>query len=483
MRVELYDASGTLASAVEYDYDAMARLIRRQVDTNGNGTFDSAQKFVYDGTQVTFRTSAGVKTKEVTYKYDAFDRRIAKDVDTNGDGVIDGGERFIYDGGDLVLKTDAAGTITNRYLHGPDFDQVFADESSVDGILWALADNLGTVRDWVEYDDMTDTTSVANRLDYDAFGNIVSQSNPNHTTQFGFTGQDWDADVGLYHYSDGEGNGRWYDPVSGTFTKPDDAGFTAGDVNLYRYVGNGPTNATDPSGLAEYSPWKPWTYDWDYWNDVKGASTGFGKTIVRSLDPRNANFIPALKELPNDFKKAKSLCRNPIDYGSERARVIAKGLNDKLSTAEGNGELIADGLGLYLLGRAALGPRGVSKAPAAGGRATAASGGAEAGAKSPQSLNNLNRKLGSLEKAQQKAASTRTLPDGRFRYYGPESPARNPGPTRGRSHVTEYDPASGRVRSWEECYDQAGKVSRVHPKDLNGQILDLPHYPPIGSEL
>lgn len=32
-------------------------------------------------------------------------------------------------------------------------------------------------------------------------------------------------------------------------------GFAAGDKNLYRYVSNSPTNATDPSGLAEI-PWK-----------------------------------------------------------------------------------------------------------------------------------------------------------------------------------------------------------------------------------
>ncbi|MCO8123236.1 hypothetical protein NHH03_15920 [Stieleria sp. TO1_6] len=31
----------------------------------------------------------------------------------------------------------------------------------------------------------------------------------------------------------------------------DPIGFAAGDANLYRYVGNGPTNATDPSGLEE----------------------------------------------------------------------------------------------------------------------------------------------------------------------------------------------------------------------------------------
>jgi RHS repeat-associated protein len=42
---------------------------------------------------------------------------------------------------------------------------------------------------------------------------------------------------------------RFYDPLSGRFTSRDLLGFEAGDVNLYRYVGNDPTNAADPSGL------------------------------------------------------------------------------------------------------------------------------------------------------------------------------------------------------------------------------------------
>lgn len=33
-------------------------------------------------------------------------------------------------------------------------------------------------------------------------------------------------------------------------------GFAANDTNLRRYVGNHPTLATDPDGLAEYSPWQ-----------------------------------------------------------------------------------------------------------------------------------------------------------------------------------------------------------------------------------
>ena len=47
---------------------------------------------------VTFRNSSDAKTKEVTYDYDAFDRRIAKHVDTDGNGTVDSSENYVYDG-------------------------------------------------------------------------------------------------------------------------------------------------------------------------------------------------------------------------------------------------------------------------------------------------------------------------------------------------------------------------------------------------
>lgn len=42
-----------------------------------------------------------------------------------------------------------------------------------------------------------------------------------------------------------------YDASQGRFLSEDPIGFEAGDTNLYRYVHNSPTNATDPSGLDE----------------------------------------------------------------------------------------------------------------------------------------------------------------------------------------------------------------------------------------
>ncbi|MDG2916365.1 VENN motif pre-toxin domain-containing protein, partial [Bisgaard Taxon 10/6] len=95
----------------------------------------------------------------------------------------------------------------------------------------------------------------------------------------------------------------------------------------------------------------------------------------------------------------------------------------------------------------------------------------------------LSKKLSALEGAQNSAVKTRILPDGRIRYYEKERLAKTEGPTRGNSFVTEYDPASGRVRQWMESYDHSGKVNRVHPKSVNGQSVNSLHYPPTFKEL
>jgi hypothetical protein len=47
----------------------------------------------------------------------------------------------------------------------------------------------------------------------------------------------------LYFY-----RSRYYDPAIGRFIREDLIGFAGGDTNLYRYVGNGPTNFIDPFG-------------------------------------------------------------------------------------------------------------------------------------------------------------------------------------------------------------------------------------------
>ena len=139
-------------------------------------------------------------------------------------------------------------------------------EASDGSVYWALADNLGSVRDIVEYDSGTGQTSVVNHIEYDAFGNITGESaSPGmdyalERYLYSYTGREWDADAEMYAY-----RARWYDPVVGRFIGEDPIGFAAGDTNVSRYVGNGVTYGVDPSGLA---PWIGPNHEAAYFDDT-----------------------------------------------------------------------------------------------------------------------------------------------------------------------------------------------------------------------
>jgi len=160
---------------------------------------------------------------------------------------------YIYDGQHTLLEFAqdvAEPVLTHRYLHGPAVDQILADEQVLrtyweGNVMWPLTDNQGTVRDVAHYDPANHDTSIVNHITYDAFGQITYEQQAAIDHIFGYTGRERDEESDLYFY-----RARYYDPTTGQFIGQDPIGFEAGDANLYRYVGNGPTNATDPSGLA-----------------------------------------------------------------------------------------------------------------------------------------------------------------------------------------------------------------------------------------
>jgi len=78
---------------------------------------------------------------------------------------------------------------------------------------------------------------------YDAFGNLISDSNPGFQP-FGFAGGLYDADTGLTRFG-----ARDYDPETGRWTIKDPIRFDGGDTNLYGYVLNDPVNLLDSTGL------------------------------------------------------------------------------------------------------------------------------------------------------------------------------------------------------------------------------------------
>jgi len=66
--------------------------------------------------------------------------------------------------------------------------------------------------------------------------------------RFLFTGREWLGQAGIYDYRN-----RLYSASLGRFLQTDPIRFEAGDVNLYRYVGNDPVNLWDPFGLSACS--------------------------------------------------------------------------------------------------------------------------------------------------------------------------------------------------------------------------------------
>ncbi|EAQ79300.1 Calx-beta domain-containing protein [Blastopirellula marina] len=213
-------------------------------------------------TSIITKDSLSVVTHEVEYTYDAFNRRIVKSIDV--DGAVSGTaveEIYIYDGmreergnaGDhMLLVFDEAGNLTNRFLYGPHVDQVLASEevastATAGDVLWVLTDNLGTVRDLAEYDAGTDATTIVNHFAYDAFGQVASETNSAVDFLFAFTGRERDEESSL-QYS----RARYYEAELGRWISADPLGFDAMDPNLYRYVGNSPSFAIDPSGLEIY---------------------------------------------------------------------------------------------------------------------------------------------------------------------------------------------------------------------------------------
>jgi RHS repeat-associated protein len=182
------------------------------------------------------KSSGGTILSQATYTYDALNRRIG--FDDNGTQTW-----TVYDGQNPYADFNGSGTLLTRYASGPALDEILARTSSGGTTAWYLTDRLGSVRDIVNT-----SGTVIDHIVYDSYGNVVSETNPTNGDRFKYTGREYDSVTGLYYY-----RARYYDPVAGTFISQDPKGFGAEDMDLYDYVRNQPTGATDPSGTQQVS--------------------------------------------------------------------------------------------------------------------------------------------------------------------------------------------------------------------------------------
>jgi len=211
------------AGSTSYEMDSDG-FLKKKISSNGTSTY------TYSSRGELLEVILPDSTK-IEYLHDPLGRRIAKKVngsitekylwqgETRLLAVFDGSEnlimRFSNAGGRLPLSMERYGS--TYYLV---CDQV--------GSLRAVVDSAG---------------NVVKEIEYDSFGNILSDTDLLFEIPLGFAGGLHDRDTGLVRFG-----ARDYDPDTGRWAAKDPIFFAGGDANLYGY-GNDPVNMVDPLGL------------------------------------------------------------------------------------------------------------------------------------------------------------------------------------------------------------------------------------------
>ena len=170
----------------------------------------------------------------IEYLHDPLSRRIAKKVG----GVI--AEKYLWQGFTRLLAVyDGADNLLMRFEYA---DDRLPPTMTTEGVTYYLTyDQVGSIR------VVTDSSgNVVKRIDYDAFGNIIADTNPAFEVPFGFAGGLHDRDTGLVRFGY-----RDYDPDTGRWTAKDPILFAGGDTDLFGYLFNDPINWIDPLGLCD----------------------------------------------------------------------------------------------------------------------------------------------------------------------------------------------------------------------------------------
>lgn len=228
-----YDAQDRMTAygTCSFGYTANGELTQR-TDTATNAT--TTYRYDVFGN---LREATLPNDTELAYDIDGQNRRIGKRV--NGTRV----QGFLYlNQLEPIAELDGSGNVVANF--------VYADRANTpslmlkDGKIYrVIADHLGSVRLVIDIA----TGDVAQRMEYDEYGNVVEDTSPGFQP-FGYAGGIYDRDTGLTRFG-----ARDYDPISGRWTAKDPIKFRAGDTNIFAYAYSDPINRTDVSGLASYS--------------------------------------------------------------------------------------------------------------------------------------------------------------------------------------------------------------------------------------
>jgi len=245
-RSATYDAQDRLVTYGDatYRYTANGELANQE--SGGD-----AAAFDYD-VLGNLRSASLTGGRKLEYVIDGANRRIGRKLDGK---LIQG---FLWQSSlRPIAELDGQGNVVSRF--------VYATRSNAPAYMMKagvtyriIADHLGSPRLVID----VATGTVAQRMDYDEFGNVVADTNPGFHP-FGFAGGLYDPDTRLVRFG-----ARDYDAVTGRWTTKDPAGFSSVDVNLWAYARNDPINLHDRTGLdaepassGDGGSWASWAWE------------------------------------------------------------------------------------------------------------------------------------------------------------------------------------------------------------------------------
>jgi RHS repeat-associated protein len=189
------------------------------------------------------------------------------------------------------------------------------------------------------------TGAIAQRIDYDSFGNVLNDTNPGFQP-FGFAGGLYDPTTGLVRFG-----ARDYEPASGRWTAPDPVDFAGGDSNLYRYAHNDPINYRDADGFGEDSGdsvFGDWSTEVQLAKDlleatgevVGGKAKELNDWIDKILKPAEKfqKLIDNAEEIAEDFLTIDEALNDPTLTQGEKGLEVLDCIKDYLPEIPGWGD-------------------------------------------------------------------------------------------------------------------------------------------------
>ncbi|MDJ0764314.1 MAG: RHS repeat-associated core domain-containing protein [Myxococcota bacterium] len=293
---EVYE-DGQLVS--RYDYDDNGNRLghedyRGGASTVSNGAFDEQDRMTSYGNATdgyasyTYSANGELETKSLNsdntiYDYDVLGnlRQVALPDGTTISYIIDGENRrvgkvvngilekgFLYkDALNPIAELDQNNQVVSRFVYASKFN--VPDYMVKGGVTYRIISNhLGSPRLVVNTADGT----IAQRIDYDEFGRVLTDTNPGFQP-FGFAGGLYDPDTGLVRFG-----ARDYSAEEGRWLSKDPILFISGDTNLFGYVMGDPLNWIDIKGLngidvdeGYEEPWWTAPSELGHWPLILGA--------------------------------------------------------------------------------------------------------------------------------------------------------------------------------------------------------------------